>query len=256
MAIEYVKEGRLAIFTINRPEVGNALNMAAIHELHDKMVEFQDDPEVLVGIITGAGEKAFCTGADIRDTLPFIKEHRDTPDAFPPTFMRGLSIWKPLIAAINGLALGGGLELALACDLRIASNNARFGFPEVSRGLMPGWGGTQRLPRTISLARAVELIIMGRIIDAEEACRIGLVNKVVSYEELMPTVKEWAATICEKAPLATQAAKQALVRGLGMTLEDGLKLEQSLLSYLMGTADFDEGIRAFSEKRKPVYRGK
>lgn len=256
MAIEYVKEGRLAIFTINRPEAGNAINMAAIQELRETMVAFQEDPEVLVGIITGAGEKAFCTGADIRDTLPFIKEHRDTSDAFPPTFMRGLNIWKPLIAAINGLALGGGLEMALACDLRIASDNARFGFPEVGLGLMPGWGGTQRLPRTISLAKAAELIILGRTIDAEEACRIGLVNKVVSYEKLMPTAKGWAETICEKAPLATQAAKQAMVRGLGMTLEDGLKLEQSLLSYLMGTADVDEGIRAFSEKRKPVYRGK
>ena len=256
MAIKYVKEGRLAIFTISRPEVGNALNMAAIQELRETTVAFQNDPELLVGIITGAGEKAFCAGADFRDTLPFIKNHRDTPDAFPPTIMRGQEIWKPLIAAINGIALGGGLELALACDLRIASDNARFGLPEVGLGIMPGWGGTQRLPRVISLAKAAELILMGTIINAEEACRIGLVNKVVSYEELMPTVKEWAETICEKAPLATQAAKQALVRGLGMTLEDGLKLEQSLLNYLMSTHDFDEGVRAFSEKRKPVYRGR
>jgi len=148
MVIEYVKEGKLAIFTILRPEAHNALSMAAINELRETMTAFQDDPEVLVGIITGTGDKAFCAGADIKDTLSFMKEHRHTPEDFPPTLMRGLNIWKPLIAAINGLALGGGLELALACDIRIAADSARFGLPEVGLGLLPGWGGTQRLTRT------------------------------------------------------------------------------------------------------------
>lgn len=256
MVIEYVKEGKLAIFTILRPEVYNALNMAAINELRETMTAFQDDPDVLVGIITGAGDKAFCAGADIKDTLSFMKEHRHTPEDFPPSLMRGLNIWKPLIAAINGLALGGGLELALACDIRIAADSARFGLPEVGLGLLPAWGGTQRLTRTVPLAKAIELVLMGTIITAEEACRIGLVNKTVPYEELMPTAREWAGIIAEKAPLATQAAKQAMLRGLGMNLEEGMKLEQALLSGLMGTDDFDEGIKAFSEKRKPDYRGR
>ena len=256
MVIEYVKEGKLAIFTIFRPEARNALNMAAINELREAMTAFQDDPEVLVGIITGAGDKAFCAGADIKDTLSFMKEHRHTPEDFPPSLMRGLNIWKPLIAAINGLALGGGLELALACDIRIAADNARFGLPEVGLGLLPGWGGTQRLTRTVPLAKAIELVLMGTIITAEEACRIGLVNKTVPYEELMPTAREWAGIIAEKAPLATQAVKQAMLRGLGMNLEEGMKLEQALLGELMGTDDFEEGIKAFSEKRKPDYRGR
>lgn len=256
MVIEYVKEGKLAIFTILRPEARNALNMAAINELRETMTAFQDDPEVLVGIITGAGDKAFCAGADIKDTLSFMKEHRHTPEDFPPSLMRGLNIWKPLIAAINGLALGGGLELALACDIRIAADSARFGLPEVGLGLLPGWGGTQRLTRTVPLAKAIELVLMGTIITAEEACRIGLVNKTVPYEELMPTAREWAGIIAEKAPLATQAVKQAMLRGLGMNLEEGMKLEQALLAGLMGTDDFDEGIKAFSEKRKPDYRGR
>ncbi len=256
MVIEYVKEGKLAIFTILRPEVYNALNMAAINELRETMTAFQDDPDVLVGIITGAGDKAFCAGADIKDTLSFIKEHRHTPGDFPPSLMRGLNIWKPLIAAINGLALGGGLELALACDIRIAADSARFGLPEVGLGLLPGWGGTQRLTRTVPLAKALELVLMGTIITAEEACRIGLVNKTVPHEELMPTAREWAGIIAEKAPLATQAVKQAMLRGLGMNLEEGMKLEQALLGELMGTDDFEEGIKAFSEKRKPDYRGR
>jgi len=256
LAIDYKKEGRIAIFTINRPQVMNAINMEALHELHEAMVDFRDDPDLWVGIITGAGEKAFSAGADIKDTLPFMKEHRDNPAAMPATPMRGLEIWKPLIAAINGLALGGGLEIALACDIRIASENARLGLTEVTLGLTPAWGGTQRLPRVIPWAKAAEMLLMGRPIDAEEAYRIGLVNKVVRLEQLMPTAREWAEIICQAGPLGVRAAKEAMIKGCSMTLEEGLQLENCLMAYLLGTEDFTEGTRAFMEKRKPVFKAK
>jgi len=256
MAVDYKKEGRIAIFTINRPEAMNAINVQAVQELHEAMVSFRDDPEVWVGIITGAGERAFCCGADIKDMLPFMKEHRDSPWAIPATPMRGLDMWKPLVAAINGLALGGGLEIALACDIRIASETARFGTPEVTLGLMPGWGGTQRLPRMLPWCKAAEILLMGRLIDAEEAYRIGLVNKVVPQDKVMPTAKEWAEAICQAGPLAVRAAKEAMIRGSSMTLDEGLRLENSLVSYLAGTEDFTEGTTAFVEKRKPVYKAK
>jgi enoyl-CoA hydratase/carnithine racemase len=256
MAIDYAKDGRIAVFTINRPEVRNAMNMEAVQELLEAIKNFRDDPELWVGIITGAGDKAFCGGADIKDTLSFMKEHREDPGAFPPAIWRGLELWKPLIAAINGMALGGGLEIALACDIRIASEDARLGTTEVNLGLMPGWGGTQRLPRMVPWCKAAEILLTGRVIDAEEAYRIGLVNKVVPQAEVMTTAKEWAQVICQAAPLAVRAAKEAMVRGYSMSLEDGLKLENSLVAYLLGTEDFTEGTTAFVEKRKPDYKAK
>ena len=256
MAIDYKKEGRIAIFTINRPEALNAMNVQANRELHQAMVDFRDDPDLWVGIITGAGEKAFCAGADIKDLLPFLKENRYTTWAIPTTPMRGLELWKPLIAAINGLALGGGLEIVLACDIRIASENARLGTPEVTLGLIPGWGGTQRLPRMLPWCKAAEILLMGRPIDAQEAYRIGLVNKVVPLEELMPTAREWAEVICQAGPLAVRAAKEAMIRGCSLTLEDGLRLENSLEAYCLGTEDFTEGTTAFVDKRKPAYKAK
>ncbi|NQT31904.1 MAG: enoyl-CoA hydratase/isomerase family protein [Deltaproteobacteria bacterium] len=256
MAVNYEKEGRVAIFTINRPEAMNALNMETVQGLLEAMLDFRDDPELWVGIVTGAGEKAFCGGADIKDTLPFMREHRRDQWSMPPSIMRGLEMAKPLIAAINGMALGGGLELALACDIRIAAENARLGTPEVNLGLIPGWGGTQRLPRAIPWCKAAELLLMGKLIDAQEAYRIGLVNKVVPQAEVMATAKEWAQIICKAGPLAVRAAKEAMVRGSAMTLEEGLKLENLLVAYVMGTEDFDEGTRAFVEKRKPNYKAK
>jgi enoyl-CoA hydratase/carnithine racemase len=256
MAVDYEKEGRIAIFTINRPEVRNALNMETMRELQKLMTDFRDDPDLWVGIVTGAGEVAFCGGADIKDTLPFMREHSRDVWSFPPSIMRGLEMWKPLIAAINGMALGGGLELALACDIRIAADSARLGTTEVNLGLIPGWGGTQRLPRVIPWCKAAELLLMGRPIDAEEAYRIGLVNKVVPQAEVMATAKEWAEVICKAAPLAVRSAKEAMLRGAAMTLEEGLKLESALVAYVMDTEDFAEGTRAFVEKRKPNYKGK
>jgi len=256
MAVDYEKAGRVAIFTINRPEAFNMVNASIFRELCARMIEFRDDPELWVGIITGARTRAFSAGADVKEMLPFVREHRDEPEALPPSIMRGLDIWKPLIAAVNGLALGGGLEIALACDIRIASAKARFGTPEVTLGLIPGWGGTQRLPRMLPWCKAAELLLTGRPIDAQEAYRIGLVNQVVPPEEVMPTAKEWAETICKAGPLAVRAAKEAMVRGSGLSLEDGLRLECSLFRRVMGTEDCAEGIAAFNEKRKPVYKAK
>jgi len=256
MAVNYEKSGRIAIFTINRPEAMNALDMETMRELQKVMTDFRDDPELWVGIVTGAGEKAFCGGADIKDTLPFMKEHSHDVWSFPASIMRGLEMWKPLIAAINGMALGGGLELALACDIRIASETARLGTPEVTLGLIPGWGGTQRLPRAVPWCKAAELLLMGKLVDAEEAYRIGLVNKVVPQAEVMATAKEWAEAICKAAPLAVRSAKEAMIRGSAMTLEEGLRLESSLVAYVMATEDFTEGTTAFVEKRKPDYKAK
>ncbi len=256
MAIDYKKEGKIAIFTINRPEAANSINVQTMQELHEAIVSFRDDPELWVGIVTGAGEKAFCAGADIKDMLPFIKETGDKPWAFPANPMRGLELYKPLIAAINGLALGGGLEIALACDIRIASENARLGTPEVTLGLMPGWGGTQRLPRLNPWAKAAEIVLLGKPIDAQEAYRIGLVNKVVPQDKLMPTAKEWAEVICQAGPLGVRAAKQAMIRGYSLPLEEGLKLESSFFEHLLVTEDYKEAAAAFAEKRKPNFKAK
>jgi len=174
----------------------------------------------------------------------------------PASIMRGLEMWKPLVAAINGMALGGGLELALACDIRIAAENARLGTPEVTLGLIPGWGGTQRLPRVIPWCKAAELLLTGRLIDAQEAYRIGLVNKVVPQAEVMAAAREYAEAICKAAPLAVRAAKEAMLRGSAMTLEEGLRLENALVASVMATEDFAEGTGAFVEKRKPDYKAK
>jgi len=162
----------------------------------------------------------------------------------------------PVIASVNGFALGGGTELALACDIRIASEKARLGVPEVSLGILPGAGGTQRLPRMIPWCKAAELLFTGKPIDAKEAYRIGLVNEVVQPQEVMSRAREWADRICKVSPLAVRAIKEAMVRGSNMTLDDGLRLEDSLESYLLGTEDFEEGVGAFEEKRKPEFKGR
>ena len=228
MPIDYRKEGKVALFTINRPEVLNALSLDALVDLSGKLRDFRDDPEVRVGIITGVGPKSFCSGMDLKSTLGLPVESLFGEG----TFVRGLEVWKPLIAAINGYAFGGGLEIALACDIRIAADNASFGLTEVSVGLMPGWGGTQRLARLICFGKAMEMILMGKRISAEEALRLGLVSKVVPLEQLMPTAREWAGRIAELDPQAAQSAKEAMVRGSSMSLEDGLRFENMLLSRL------------------------
>jgi E-phenylitaconyl-CoA hydratase len=255
MPVDYNKQGKIAIFTLNRPQVMNALDISTLAEFHSTLIDFRDDPDLWAGIITGAGEEAFCTGIDIRSTLS-ANDYQDRSQPLPATLMRGLDINKPLIAAINGLALGGGLELVLACDIRIASENASFGTPEVSLGLIPAWGGTQRLPRQIAWCHAAEMLLTGKVISAEEAHRIGLINRVVPKKDLISTAKEWADVLCNSAPLAVRAAKEAMIKGSSLPLDQGLDLEDALETYLKGTEDYFEGIKAFTEKRKPFYRAR
>ena len=253
MVILYEKKGKIASITLNRPEAFNSVNPEMLQELSRVLIDFRDDDSLWVAIITGVGNKAFCAGADIKAMLPSLQKKRGKPWLSPPTIMRGLELWKPLVAAVNGICLGGGLEIALACDIRIASENATFGQPEVNLGIIPGWGGTQRLPRCIPAAIAADLLLTGRAIKAEEAYRIGLVNRVVPRDDLIPTAEEYAKALCRPAPLAVRAAKRAMLLGTEMSLEEGLAMEQLSFDFLAGTKDHDEGRGAFLEKREPKF---
>jgi len=256
MSLLYEKKGRLAYITIDRPRALNSLDPQTFRELSDALIDFRDDNDIWVAILTGSGSRAFCVGADIKEMLPLLNDIRNEWWRMPPTILRGLELWKPIIAAVNGHALGGGMELALACDLRIAAEHATFGAPEVNLGIIPGWGGTQRLPRVIPSAKAAEMIFFGQRIDAQEAYRIGLVNKVVPKEELMTTVEEWAQKLCELPPLAVRASKEAMIRGTGMNLEDGLMLESRLMDVVVASEDHKEARDAWLEKRKPTLKGR
>jgi enoyl-CoA hydratase/carnithine racemase len=227
-----------------------------LRDLHDALAAFRDNDEVWVGILTGSGEKAFCSGADIVEMLPFLKSAEHKSWVIPETPLRFMEVYKPIIGAINGMALGGGFEIALICDIRIAAEHARFGCPEVNLGIMPGWGATQRLTRIIPRAKAMELVLSGKPINAQEAYRIGLVNEVVPKMELMARAQKWAEDLCQVGPLALRAAKEAMIRGYSMPLDEGIKLESALFSYLLGTEDFKEGRDAFLNKRKPQFKGK
>jgi enoyl-CoA hydratase/carnithine racemase len=254
MSLLYQQENRIVTITLNRPEAHNAFDLETSKEFSAAMIKFRDDPDAWVAIVTGAGDKAFSAGADLKKLVTAAQE-KGAIDV-TPHIMRGLKIYKPIIAAVNGLALGGGLEVVLSCDIRIAAENAIFGVPEVRWSVIPGWGGTQRLPRMIPWAKAAELLLMGVSIDAKEAYRLGLVNLVVPLPELMPKAREWAAKICENGPLAVRAAKEAMSIGIDKTLDEGLELERSIVDHVMMTEDGREGPKAFAERRKPVYKGK
>jgi enoyl-CoA hydratase/carnithine racemase len=256
MELLYEKKGHIALITLNRPEAHNAMSPDLFRQLHDACEDFAQDPELWVGVITGAGEKAFCAGADVKTWLPFVKECRDRPWLMPTTPMRGMELDKPLIAAINGVALGGGLELALACDLRIASDKARFAFPEAKLGILPRLGGTVRLPRLVGSAWAAEMMFTGKLVDAQRALSMGLVNRVVPPGQVMEAALELAGEICQCAPLAVQAIKKSMRRTEGMSWEEALWCESALGLPLFDTEDYQEGRRAFAEKRPPVFQAK
>src|SRR5213596_491238 len=246
----------VATVTLNRPEVHNAMNERMRQELTRCFGEVATSDAVRVVVVTGAGERAFSAGADIREfvepQVPTVfRESRKRVD-----FRQAMDRCpQPIIAAIRGYALGGGLELALACDIRIASEDAQLGLTEVNLAIIPGGGGTQRLPRLIGRGRALEMILTGARIDAREALRIGLVERVVPATEVLSSAQALARTLAEKAPVALRYAKEAVVKGLGVPLEDGLRLENDLATLLRTTDDRVEGAKAFLEKRKPRFTG-
>lgn len=251
------------LVTIDRPRAHNALSLAMTRELIAVWEHFRDDPECRVAILTGAGERAFCAGADLKEIGDYYRsmtsaERREMARNEPGLggITRNLDPGKPIIAAVNGYCLAGGLELALACDIRIASENATFGLPEVRWGLMPGAGGSQRLPRMIAMGPAMEILLTGDAIDAAAAAACGLVNRVVPRESLLDEAFALARRIIRAAPLSVEAVRAAAYTGLGLSLEDGLELEQEYGEPLRQSEDVKEGLRAFAEKRDPQWQGK
>jgi len=256
--ILYEKDGPLAIVTINRPEVRNALNQAVMGELAQAIDEAEADDEVRVLILTGAGDRAFAAGADLKEMAA-----RNTQTELGPASRlrrnvanRLENMFKPTIAAVNGNALGGGCELAMACTLRVAAETAKFGQPEINLGIIPGLGGTQRLSRLVGKGRAMAMVLTGEAIDAQEAYRIGLVNQVVPAGEALAAAKELALKLASKPPVALRAAKDAVNLGYGMDLPAALELENRLFAMCAGTEDKAEGVAAFFEKRPPNWKGK
>lgn len=256
--IIYEKREAVAWITLNRPKVLNALNIALIGELRSALEEARGDPEVRAIVITGAGEKAFCAGADIPEILnltPF-EARRFSLGIHSLTRFMEQEVQKPIIARIRGFCLGGGLELAMACDFRIASEDARFGQPEINLGLIPGGGGTQRLPRIIGKAKALELEMTGDMIDAAEAYRLNLVNKVVPPEELDKAVEELLGKLLSKSSATLAILKLAINKGMEMNLDSALFYEAECFACTRSLEDATEGLKAFSEKRKPEFKGR
>jgi enoyl-CoA hydratase len=251
------RKGYIFVITIDRPKVLNALNAKTVEEIGRAFAEVREDEEIRCVIVTGAGEKAFVAGADINELA------RMTPIVGKFVSEQGQNVFlqierfpKPVIAAINGFALGGGCELALACHMRIASDEAQLGLPEVSLGIIPGYGGTQRMVRLLGKGKAFELICSGERIGAADAERIGLVNKVVRPDQLMPAAEELAKKIAMRSPVAIRAAIEAINSGSDMPFEEGQVLEATLFGLLCASEDMKEGMKAFLEKRPPEFPGR
>ncbi len=259
--IIYEKRGRTAIVTINRPERMNAIDPQTSAELHEAWSDFRDDDALWVGVLTGAGDKAFSAGNDLV-AMSKAQQGGDltTSAAYSRAPFGGITrhfeCWKPMIAAINGHCLAGGLEIALACDIRVAAEHSTFGLPEVTRAIIPGAGGTQRLPRIIPFGEALELMLTGGRFDAQWAYRYGLVNHVVPADQVMPKAMEIAAAICENGPLAVRLVKEAAYRGLSLPLDEGLRFENEQSRKVLASEDSREGPLAFAQKRKPEYKGR
>ncbi len=253
----YEKSEGIATITINRPQALNALNEETLKEISSRLADARRDENIKVIVFTGAGDRAFCAGADLN-----MMKGKSAYNGMHLSY-RGQQLTleieelqKPVIAALNGYTLGGGLELAMACDIRIASENAQLGQPEVAVGLIPGWGGTQRLPRLVGKGKAKEMIFTGGRVDAQTAEQLGLVNKVVPLDQLKLVVEELASEIMSKPPIAIELAKQLINQSAEIDLRAGLINEAEAFGVLASTEDFREGVGAFLEKRKPRYKGK
>lgn len=264
----YEVDDGVATITLNRPEAHNAFSRDLIREMRDAFQRFRTEEEARVAIVTGAGGKAFSAGADLKEmsqrrARPQEEADRPRPSGTsrflardPEDLFAGGNMWKPLIAAIDGYCLAGGLELALSCDIRIATPASVFGLTEVTRGIIAAGGGTQRLPRMVPLAAAMEILLTGRHVMADEALRWGLVNRVVPADKLMSVAMEIARMIAANAPLAVRATKESAMRGLDLPVHEGLRIEAFLSQVIARTEDAREGPLAFAQKRKPDYKGR
>src|SRR5512146_771309 len=255
--LRYEKKGPIAHLIVDRPKVLNALNLATMEELRIAFTDVKNDPRLRVVILTGGGEKSFIAGADIGEIL----EHdpvkgKEWTEIGQSVLDLIENLGKPTIACVNGFALGGGCEVAMACTMRIASENAKLGQPEVKLGIIPGYGGTQRLPRLVGKGVAQQILLSGEMTSAQEAYRIGLVNEVVPLGELIPRAEALAAKIMANGPLACKYVLEAVNKGMEMTLQDGLLLEASLFGLCCSTEDKNEGTKAFLEKRAAQFKGK
>jgi enoyl-CoA hydratase len=251
------RDGAVATITLNRPAALNALNRQTVDELRRAVLDVRRDETVRVLVLTGAGEKAFVAGADIKELAEGTPiEGRELAQRGQHVFELIEQLGKPTIAAINGFALGGGCELAMACTFRVAADTAKLGLPETNLGIIPGYGGTQRLPRLVGRDRALDLILTGRLILAAEALAIGLVTRVVAAGSLADEVRAFAQVLASRPPIAMRLAMDAVNRGLEMGLADGCALEASLFGLVSTTEDMREGTRAFVEKRKPQFTGR
>ncbi|MFN2545742.1 MAG: enoyl-CoA hydratase/isomerase family protein [Actinomycetota bacterium] len=264
MPIEVEREKGIWTITINRPERRNALDLPHFQALASAWLDFRDDPDARVAIITGV-DTSFCVGADLKSFVPAVTDNvedlaagrSDMPaDAGLVAVLREFDLWKPVIAAVNGLCVAGGMEMLLGTDIRLASEEATFGIFEPKRGLFPGGGTTVRLPRQIPFPWAMEILLLGEAVDADTAFRMGLVNKVVPQAELLAEARRWAETIMANAPLAISAVKRSALTGLRMNLKEAFEQELALAAEIFMTEDAREGPLAFAQKRQPEWKGK